>query len=269
MNCGVQLGEQVQDRGWGGVWWGLPLGMIGLRNKARCLLLAGTPRNVGFEPVRDTLLSVPGVRATHELHLWSLTLTYHVASAHLAIGESTLAPASYFLETFLPSPPPPNTGRYPELLGLFKSVFLHLSLFHTHTRTRILEMGSPGQGVLGEVSPSLRKFREPVTLCEITSAYRPRDGAQLGKFRHLHSVGYHVTIKNDDYEDCMATRKNVYGIMLRKKLNIKLYLHYDSAIKNIYGDSQADKGFLSIFQMQEAIRDMQFGCQKYYTLWNI
>lgn len=53
-------------------------------------LLAGAPRSVGFEPVRDTLLSVPGVRATHELHLWALTLTYHVASAHLAIGESVL-----------------------------------------------------------------------------------------------------------------------------------------------------------------------------------
>ncbi|XP_007191384.1 probable proton-coupled zinc antiporter SLC30A3 isoform X1 [Balaenoptera acutorostrata] len=50
------------------------------------VLMEGTPRNVGFEPVRDTLLSVPGVRATHELHLWSLTLTYHVVSAHLAIA---------------------------------------------------------------------------------------------------------------------------------------------------------------------------------------
>ncbi|CAO2604135.1 Zinc transporter 3 [Lemmus lemmus] len=54
------------------------------------ILMEGAPRSVGFEPVRDTLLSVPGVRATHELHLWALTLTYHVASAHLAIGESTL-----------------------------------------------------------------------------------------------------------------------------------------------------------------------------------
>lgn len=63
-------------------------GRGGPKIKAWWVLLAGTPRNVGFEPVRDTLLSVPGVRATHELHLWSLTLTYHVASAHLAIGES-------------------------------------------------------------------------------------------------------------------------------------------------------------------------------------
>lgn len=74
------------------------------------VLLAGTPRSVGFEPVRDTLLSVPGVRATHELHLWSLTLTYHVASAHLAIGESTAAPAGPFRET-CPLPLPPSTPR--------------------------------------------------------------------------------------------------------------------------------------------------------------
>ncbi|XP_029088097.1 zinc transporter 3 isoform X1 [Monodon monoceros] len=63
------------------------------------VLMEGTPRSVGFEPVRDTLLSVPGVRATHELHLWSLTLTYHVASAHLAIdstadSEAVLAEAT-------------------------------------------------------------------------------------------------------------------------------------------------------------------------------
>lgn len=57
-----------------------------------------------------------------------------------------------------------------------------------------------------------------------------RDGAQLGKFQHLHSVRYHVTTENDDYEDCMATRETAYGIMLRKRLNIKLYLHYDSTI---------------------------------------
>ncbi|XP_019492165.1 PREDICTED: zinc transporter 3 isoform X2 [Hipposideros armiger] len=61
------------------------------------VLMEGSPKNVGFEPVRDTLLSVPGVRATHELHLWSLTLTYHVASAHLAI-DSTADPEAVLAE---------------------------------------------------------------------------------------------------------------------------------------------------------------------------
>ncbi|CAO2604130.1 Zinc transporter 3 [Lemmus lemmus] len=61
------------------------------------ILMEGAPRSVGFEPVRDTLLSVPGVRATHELHLWALTLTYHVASAHLAI-DSTADPEAVLAE---------------------------------------------------------------------------------------------------------------------------------------------------------------------------
>lgn len=72
----------------------MSLGRNSPSSKAWWMLLAGAPRNVGFEPVRDALLSVPGVQATHELRMWSLTLTYHIASAHLAIGESTLAPAS-------------------------------------------------------------------------------------------------------------------------------------------------------------------------------
>ncbi|NP_035903.2 probable proton-coupled zinc antiporter SLC30A3 isoform 1 [Mus musculus] len=61
------------------------------------VLMEGAPRSVEFEPVRDTLLSVPGVRATHDLHLWALTLTYHVASAHLAI-DSTADPEAVLAE---------------------------------------------------------------------------------------------------------------------------------------------------------------------------
>ncbi|XP_016065701.1 PREDICTED: zinc transporter 3 [Miniopterus natalensis] len=61
------------------------------------VLMEGTPKNVRFEPVRDALLSVSGVRAIHELHLWSLTLTYHIASAHLAI-DSTADPEAVLAE---------------------------------------------------------------------------------------------------------------------------------------------------------------------------
>ncbi|XP_028730514.1 zinc transporter 3 isoform X2 [Peromyscus leucopus] len=61
------------------------------------ILMEGAPPSMGFEPVRDTLLSVPGVRATHDLHLWALTLTYHVVSAHLAI-DSTADPEAVLAE---------------------------------------------------------------------------------------------------------------------------------------------------------------------------
>ncbi|OBS80372.1 hypothetical protein A6R68_21432 [Neotoma lepida] len=68
------------------------------------ILMEGAPPSMRFEPVRDALMSVPGVRATHDLHLWALTLTYHVASAHLAIDctadpEAVLAEASSRLYT--------------------------------------------------------------------------------------------------------------------------------------------------------------------------
>ncbi|XP_054978377.1 probable proton-coupled zinc antiporter SLC30A3 [Sorex araneus] len=61
------------------------------------VLMEATPRNVGYEPVREALLSVPGVQAIHDLHLWSLTLTYHVVSTHLAI-ESTADPEAVLAE---------------------------------------------------------------------------------------------------------------------------------------------------------------------------
>ncbi|XP_012869073.1 PREDICTED: zinc transporter 3 [Dipodomys ordii] len=61
------------------------------------ILMEGAPRCIGFEPVRDTLLSVPGVRATHELRLWALTLSYHIATAHLAI-DSTADPEAVLAE---------------------------------------------------------------------------------------------------------------------------------------------------------------------------
>ncbi|KAM9636027.1 putative proton-coupled zinc antiporter SLC30A3 isoform 1-T1 [Trichechus inunguis] len=95
------------------------------------VLMEGTPRSVGFEPVRDTLLSVPGVRATHELHLWALTLTYHVASAHLAIGESTLArPVTSWKHLFPQHGPIAWITR---VVSASVSVCLSVSLIHRHT----------------------------------------------------------------------------------------------------------------------------------------
>ncbi|XP_044516933.1 zinc transporter 3 [Gracilinanus agilis] len=68
------------------------------------ILMEGSPPGIYYEPVRDLLLSVPGVKAIHELHLWALTLTYHAVSAHLAIDatadpEATRAEASSLLHT--------------------------------------------------------------------------------------------------------------------------------------------------------------------------
>ncbi|XP_019336227.2 probable proton-coupled zinc antiporter SLC30A3 [Alligator mississippiensis] len=49
------------------------------------VLMEGAPRGVEFNAVQDVLLAVKGVRSTHDLHLWALTLSHHVVSVHVAI----------------------------------------------------------------------------------------------------------------------------------------------------------------------------------------
>lgn len=37
--------------------------------------------------VKERLLSIKGVKAVHNLHIWALTMNQVVLSAHVAIGE--------------------------------------------------------------------------------------------------------------------------------------------------------------------------------------
>ncbi|XP_075709581.1 proton-coupled zinc antiporter SLC30A2 [Rhinoderma darwinii] len=51
------------------------------------VLMEGTPKGVDFNMVRDTLLSIIGVKALHSLHIWALTVSQPVLSVHIAINE--------------------------------------------------------------------------------------------------------------------------------------------------------------------------------------
>ena len=51
------------------------------------LLYAGTPKHVDYEKVKRDLISVPGVRNAHSLHIWSLTLNKTALAAHLVLGK--------------------------------------------------------------------------------------------------------------------------------------------------------------------------------------
>lgn len=55
-----------------------------------CLSHAGTPSGVDYREVRESLLSIKGVKAVHNLHIWALTMNQAVLSAHVAIGEKLL-----------------------------------------------------------------------------------------------------------------------------------------------------------------------------------
>ncbi|NWR80825.1 ZNT3 protein, partial [Centropus unirufus] len=63
------------------------------------VLMEGAPRGLEVDAVRTALLGVSGVRGTHELHVWALTLGQPVVSAHVAIDagadpESVLGEAT-------------------------------------------------------------------------------------------------------------------------------------------------------------------------------
>ncbi|XP_075764702.1 proton-coupled zinc antiporter SLC30A2 [Pelodiscus sinensis] len=52
------------------------------------VLMEGTPKGVDFTSVKETLLSVEGVKALHSLHIWALTVSHPVLSVHIAINEN-------------------------------------------------------------------------------------------------------------------------------------------------------------------------------------
>ncbi|XP_028317066.1 zinc transporter 2-like isoform X1 [Gouania willdenowi] len=52
------------------------------------VLMEGTPAGVNYNVVREQLLSVKGVTAVHNLHIWALTMNQAVLTAHVAIDDS-------------------------------------------------------------------------------------------------------------------------------------------------------------------------------------
>ena len=66
--------------------WVLPRGWQLLKSASH-VLLEGTPEGVDPEAVKQTLLSVPGVRGVHDLHIWSVTTGVPLLSGHVQIDD--------------------------------------------------------------------------------------------------------------------------------------------------------------------------------------
>lgn len=84
----VPLGKPPSPSGF--LWepslrWVLWLGPKG--GPLSLVVLAGTPRGLEFDMVKEELLGASGVRGVHDLHLWALTLSHPVVSVHVAVGE--------------------------------------------------------------------------------------------------------------------------------------------------------------------------------------
>ncbi|HEX2034793.1 MAG TPA: cation diffusion facilitator family transporter [Chloroflexota bacterium] len=65
-----------------------------LLRQALDVLLEATPAHVELEAVEAALLSVPGVQAVHDLHVWTITSGMESVTAHLVLEEGTDAAQS-------------------------------------------------------------------------------------------------------------------------------------------------------------------------------
>jgi cobalt-zinc-cadmium efflux system protein len=66
---------------------GIVLGAIRLLRESVDILLEATPQDVDPQEIAETLQQVPGVRAVHDLHVWSITSGMPALSVHLVVDK--------------------------------------------------------------------------------------------------------------------------------------------------------------------------------------
>jgi cobalt-zinc-cadmium efflux system protein len=53
------------------------------------VLLEGTPSHINAAAVEEAMRSVPGVRAVHDLHIWTITSGRHAITVHVVINDAS------------------------------------------------------------------------------------------------------------------------------------------------------------------------------------
>jgi cobalt-zinc-cadmium efflux system protein len=53
------------------------------------ILLEGTPSHINPAAVEEAVRTVPGVRAVHDLHIWTITSDRHAVTAHVVINDAS------------------------------------------------------------------------------------------------------------------------------------------------------------------------------------
>lgn len=63
-----------------------------LLKEAVAVLMEGAPGNVDVDQVREAIRAVPGVRAVHDLHVWTITSGMVALSGHVVVGDEDYTP---------------------------------------------------------------------------------------------------------------------------------------------------------------------------------
>lgn len=80
--------------------WVLPRTWVLLKATTH-ILLEGTPAEIDMTKLRAAMESAPGVKAVHDLHVWSLTSGRHVLTAHVVVAVDAPAGLLATLSTAL------------------------------------------------------------------------------------------------------------------------------------------------------------------------
>lgn len=64
---------------------------IEIVRRAVNVLLEGTPETIEFAAVKQAILTMPGIRGVHDLHVWSLSSAELALSAHVVVADTVLS----------------------------------------------------------------------------------------------------------------------------------------------------------------------------------
>ena len=71
----------------------LALGAFSVINETINILLEGVPKEIDFTQVKEEILKTPGVKNVHDLHIWSMSKSFKLMSAHVLV-EPTVVKSS-------------------------------------------------------------------------------------------------------------------------------------------------------------------------------
>lgn len=70
---------------------------VSLSRDSVAVLLEGAPRHLKVERITGEIVKVEGVKAVHDLHVWTITSGFHVLSGHLVVEDQPISQASEIL----------------------------------------------------------------------------------------------------------------------------------------------------------------------------
>jgi cobalt-zinc-cadmium efflux system protein len=66
----------------------IAVGAFSVINETINILLEGVPKEIDFTEVKDEILKTPGVKNVHDLHIWSMSKSFKLLSAHILVEET-------------------------------------------------------------------------------------------------------------------------------------------------------------------------------------